>query len=332
MSKILIIEDEKILRETLADILEISGYSVVMAKDGEEGVETFTNTHPDLVICDINMPKMDGFEVLKMLETLVPAAEFPPFIFLSAKTEPQSIRDGMNLGAVDYITKPYSAPELLKVIALRLEKRKKLQASLIQEERTRISQELHDGVQSLITAAGMGISAVVSRLDEIPEKDQALLRNSAALLNQAISETRSVSHSLIPDFIKSHGLENYLNLIVNTVRSSTDIELDVEINLEGEVLPNRIQIYLCRLAQEMINNTLKHAKAKLITMKIIRTKNEIQLDFQDDGIGYDSSQNTEGIGIKNFRKKANDVNGQLTIESVVGKGTHIQFTLQTDDF
>ncbi len=332
MSKILIIEDEKILRETLADILEISGYSVVMAKDGEEGVETFTNTHPDLVICDINMPKMDGFEVLKMLETLVPAAEFPPFIFLSAKTEPQSIRDGMNLGAVDYITKPYSAPELLKVIALRLEKRKKLQASLIQEERTRISQELHDGVQSLITAAGMGISAVVSRLDEIPEKDQALLKNSAELLNQAISETRSVSHNLIPDFIKSHGLENYLNLIVNTVRSSTDIKLDLEINLKGEVLPNRIQIYLCRLAQEIINNTLKHAKAKVITMKIIRTTNEIQLDFQDDGIGFDSSQNTEGIGIKNLRKKANDVNGQLTIESVVGKGTSIQLKLQTDDF
>ena len=332
MSKILIIEDEKILRETLGEILEISGYTVVMAKDGQEGVEVFTNTHPDLVICDINMPKMDGFEVLKMLETIVSASEFPPFIFLSAKTEPQSIREGMNLGAVDYITKPYSAPELLKVIALRLEKRKKLRASLIQEERTRISQELHDGVQSLITAAGMGISAVVSRLDEIPEKDQALLKNSAELLNQAISETRSVSHNLIPDFIKSHGLENYLNLIVNTVRSSTDIKLDLEINLKGEVLPNRIQIYLCRLAQEMINNTLKHAKAKLITMKIIRTKNEIQLDFQDDGIGYDSSQNTEGIGIKNLRKKANDVNGQLTIESFVGKGTSIQLTLQTDDF
>jgi len=332
MSKILIIEDEKILRETLGDILEISGYTVVVAKDGEEGVETFTNSHPDLVICDINMPKMDGFEVLKMLETLVPASEFPPFIFLSAKTEPQSIREGMNLGAVDYITKPYSAPELLKVIALRLEKRKKLQASLIQEERARISQELHDGVQSLITAAGMGISAVVSRLDEIPEKDQDLLKNSAALLNQAISETRSVSHNLIPDFIKSHGLENYLNLIVNTVRSSTDIKLDVEINLEGEVLHNRLQIYLCRLVQEMINNTLKHAKAKLITIKIMRTTNEIQLDFQDDGIGFDTSQHTEGIGIQNLRKKANDVNGQLTIESEAGKGTNIHLTLQTDNF
>ena len=187
-------------------------------------------------------------------------------------------------------------------------------------------------MQSLITAAGMGISAVVSRLDEIPEKDQALLKNSAALLNQAISETRSVSHNLIPDFIKSHGLENYLNLIVNTVRSSTDIQLDVEINLEGEVLHNRLQIYLCRFVQEMINNTLKHAKAKLITIKIMRTTNEIQLDFQDDGIGFDTSQNTEGIGIQNLRKKANDVNGQLTIESEAGKGTNIHLTLQTDNF
>tara|TARA_B110000305_G_C19418065_1_gene629166 strand:+ start:155 stop:1153 length:999 start_codon:yes stop_codon:yes gene_type:complete len=332
MRKILIIEDEKILRETLGDILEISGYSVVMAKDGEEGVEVFTNTSPDLVICDINMPKMDGFEVLKMLETLVPASEFPPFIFLSAKTEPQSIRDGMNLGAVDYITKPYSAPELLKVIALRLEKRKKLQAGLIQQERARISQELHDGVQSLIAAAGMGISAVVSRLDEIPAADQELLKNSAQLLNQAISETRSVSHNLIPDFIKSHGLENYLNLIVNTVRSSTDIKIDLEVNLGGEDLHNRLQIYICRLVQEMINNTLKHAQAKLVSIKVVRTKDEIQLDFQDDGIGFDTSKRAEGIGLQNLRKKANDVKGKLIIESEEGQGTIIHLTLQTDNF
>ena len=332
MSKILIIEDEKILRETLADILEISGYSVVMANDGEEGVEVFTNSHPDLVICDINMPKMDGFEVLKMLETLVPASEFPPFIFLSAKTEPQSIREGMNLGAVDYITKPYSAPELLKVIELRLKKRKKLQAALIQEERVRISQELHDGVQSLITAAGMGISAVVNRLDEIPKKDQELLKNSAALLNQAISETRSVSHNLIPEFIKTHGLENYLNLIVNTVRSSTEIKLDLEVDLEGEALENRLQIYICRLIQEMINNTLKHANAKEVKIKINKTKNEIRLDYEDDGIGFDTSKKAEGHGLKNLRKKANEINAKLTIESEENQGTKIHFSLKTENF
>ena len=170
MSKILIIEDEKILRETLTDILEISGYIVVQARDGEEGIEVFNKITPDLIICDINMPKMDGFEVFKILEALITESEFPPFIFLSSKTEPKSIREGMNLGAVDYITKPYSVPELLKVIGLRLEKRKKLQKALINDERERMSQELHNGVQSLIIAAGMGIRTVVSRLDEMPKK------------------------------------------------------------------------------------------------------------------------------------------------------------------
>jgi CheY-like chemotaxis protein len=121
MNKILIIEDEKELRETLAEILELYGYIVFQAGDGQQGVEVFTKIAPDLVICDINMPKMDGFEVLERLKTLVPGSNFSPFIFLSAKTELENIRKGINLGAVDFIPKPYSVPELLKTIELRLQ-------------------------------------------------------------------------------------------------------------------------------------------------------------------------------------------------------------------
>ena len=122
MHTILIIEDEKILRETLSDILEISGYIVIQAKDGEEGIEILSKTVPDLVICDINMPKMDGFEVLKITGDKMLSSKFPPFIFLSAKTEPEHIHKVINMGAVDFISKPYSAPELLKVIELRISK------------------------------------------------------------------------------------------------------------------------------------------------------------------------------------------------------------------
>lgn len=330
MSNILIIEDEKVLRETLTDILEINEYTVIQAADGEEGVEIFTKTVPDLIICDINMPKMDGYDVLKMLETLIPASEIPPFIFLSAKTEQASVRKGMNLGAVDYITKPYSASELLKVIELRLKKRKKLQASLVQEERARMSDELHNGIQSLIVAAGMGINAVV-RQDEMPKNELDMLKDSAKLLKQAISETRSVSHNIIPDLIKTHGLENYLNLIVNTVRSSTDITFDLSIHLGEDPLQNQLQIYLCRLVQEMISNTLKHAKATTVLIKIIRKKEEIHVDFQDDGIGFNAHQHTEGIGLQSVRKKVKELNGQLTFESEPNQGVKIHLTLQIDD-
>ena len=116
MGKLLTIEDDVLLRETLTEILEVYGHEVIQAGDGEEGVEMFSKTSPDLVICDINMPKMDGFEVLAKLKTLVDASEFPPFIFLTAKTEQKYIKHGLDLGAADFVSKPYSAPELLKLI------------------------------------------------------------------------------------------------------------------------------------------------------------------------------------------------------------------------
>ena len=122
MRKILTIEDEKELRETLTDILEVNGYTVFQAEDGAEGVKVFKNTAPNLVICDVNMPKMDGLECLEMLKTLVPESEFPPFIFLTAKTKEEIVSSGMDLDAVDFIAKPYSASELLKLIKLRLNK------------------------------------------------------------------------------------------------------------------------------------------------------------------------------------------------------------------
>jgi signal transduction histidine kinase len=329
MSKILIIEDEKMLRETLVDILEISGYNVVQAVDGKEGIDVFTKTAPDLVICDINMPKMNGFEVLTLLETLVPASEFPPFIFLSAKTESENIRKGMNLGAVDYITKPYSAPELLEVIRLRLEKRKKLQTALVQDERAKMSQELHDGVQGLITAAGMGINAVVARFDEMPEKYQDLLKNSEKLLRQAITETRSVSHDLSSGLNPTNGIKDYLTLIVDTVHTSTDIKFDLTVDLADDLLQNHLHIHICRLIQEMITNTLKHANANTATISISQTETNIEVHYQDDGVGFDINQKTEGIGLQNLRKTANELNGKLILKSKPNQGIKMQLTIQT---
>ena len=120
MGKLLTIEDDVLLRETLTEILEVYGHTVIQAGDGEEGVELFTKIAPDLVLCDINMPKMDGFAVLEKLKNLVGASKFPPFIFLSAKTEQKNVQHALDLGAVDFVSKPYSAPELLRLIELRL--------------------------------------------------------------------------------------------------------------------------------------------------------------------------------------------------------------------
>ena len=120
MGKVLTIEDDVLLRETLTEILEVYGHTVFQAEDGEVGVAMFFESSPDLVLCDINMPKMDGLEVLKKLKVSIGEADMPPFIFLSAKTEKKNIQQALDLGAVDFVSKPYSAPELLKLIDSRL--------------------------------------------------------------------------------------------------------------------------------------------------------------------------------------------------------------------
>ena len=121
MKKILIIEDDTDIRENIAEILMLSGYETVTAKNGKEGVVLARNSNPDLILCDVMMPELDGFGVLKILNN-DPKLFHVPFLFLTAKTEKSDFRKGMGLGADDYITKPFDDTDLLETIELRLKK------------------------------------------------------------------------------------------------------------------------------------------------------------------------------------------------------------------
>jgi len=126
MKTILLIEDNLEMRENTAEILELADYKVVPAANGKEGVTLAKEHHPDLIICDIMMPELDGYGVLRMLGANQATASIP-FIFLTAKAEKNDFRKGMNLGADDYITKPFDDVELLDAIDMRLKKHASLQ-------------------------------------------------------------------------------------------------------------------------------------------------------------------------------------------------------------
>lgn len=126
MKKILIIEDNLEVRENLEEILELSGYEAISAENGKVGVTKAMENRPDLIICDIMMPELDGFGVLNVLSKK-PETSGVPFVFLTAKSEKTDWRRGMNLGADDYITKPFYKDELLNVIEMRLKKKSSLE-------------------------------------------------------------------------------------------------------------------------------------------------------------------------------------------------------------
>jgi len=121
MNKILIIEDDTALRENTAELLALANYEVITAANGRVGVFLAKKEQPDLIVCDIMMPEVDGYEVLEKLG-LDDTTNKIPFIFLSAKTEHKAIRRGMDLGADDYLIKPFEEEELLNAIASRIAK------------------------------------------------------------------------------------------------------------------------------------------------------------------------------------------------------------------
>ncbi|WP_009630967.1 response regulator transcription factor [Synechocystis sp. PCC 7509] len=122
MTKILVIEDEQLVRENILDLLEAEGFDGVGAENGHVGVTWAWDCKPDLIICDVMMPELDGYDVLKLLRK-EPVTATIPFIFLTAKADKDDFRQGMQLGADDYLTKPFTSAELLGAIAARLERK-----------------------------------------------------------------------------------------------------------------------------------------------------------------------------------------------------------------
>ena len=131
MKKILVIEDNTDVRENISEILELSGFEVLQACDGKEGVSRALKETPDLIICDIMMPELDGYGVLHLLSKHRETYGIP-FIFLTAKSEKSDFRKGMELGADDYITKPFDGTELLTAVEIRLKKTESLKQHFIE--------------------------------------------------------------------------------------------------------------------------------------------------------------------------------------------------------
>lgn len=170
MKKILLIEDNPEVRENTCEILELAGYNVVTAPNGKVGVEIAQKENPDLIICDIMMPELDGYGVLHILNKKSETAGIP-FIFLTTKTEKTDIRKGMNLGADDYLTKPFDDTDLLNAIEARLRK-----AAMQQQ----LYESTPEGLESFISDA----KKVLNLKDLCKDKKVKSIKKKAELFSE----------------------------------------------------------------------------------------------------------------------------------------------------
>ncbi|RYZ24285.1 MAG: response regulator [Chitinophagaceae bacterium] len=231
MKKILLIEDNPDVLENTAELLSLSHYQVITARNGKEGVTEALNTKPDLIICDIMMPELDGYGVYHVLQHN-PELQQTPFIFLTAKSEHAEVRKGMALGADDYITKPFNTTDLLNTVESRLRK-----AELIRNLNTPGPEGLNDPASSFANEGALQAFVEGRKSDHYKKKQRIFTEGNHPVRlyyvqkgKVKVYKTNEDGKELILKIVNEGEFFGYISLLENTpYRENADALEDVEV-------------------------------------------------------------------------------------------------------
>ena len=234
MKKILIIEDNDEVRENIAEILELSNYKIVTAENGKTGAKKALKEIPDLIICDIMMPVLDGYGVLHLLNQHTETYGIP-FIFLTAKSEKTDLRKGMEMGADDYITKPFDGIELLNAVETRLKKAEAVKKHFTGMQLS--SDNVHAAIASLKTTGTIALTSDERELYDYKKRQMLYTegqRPKAVYYMKTgrikIYKTNEDGKELITDILSAGDFAGYVYALENVnYRESAQVLEDAEI-------------------------------------------------------------------------------------------------------
>ena len=354
MNMILIVEDEFYLRENLKDLLEAEGFVVLTAKNGVEGYEKAVENLPTIILSDILMPEMNGYEMLKKLQEN-PSTAAIPFIFLTAKVDAHDFRKGMISGADDYLMKPFSIDELLGAINLRLRKKENYSESLNDfkdQLMQRVPHELRTPLVGII-----GFSDILEneahdlRPDDIKRMSAAINKSGKRLhrrIEKYLLYTELVALSNYPlvdamNIETKFGLDS--DLLVKELKSSFkeyDRENDADLSFENSNL-NIYERFYKTILNELIENSVKFSeKGTKISVKGFVDGNYYKTKVVDNGSGLDKKsikniglfnqfskekymQEGLGIGLEVVKKSLKMFDGYMNIKSIENQFTQVEF-------
>lgn len=193
-----------------------------------------------------------------------------------------------------------------------------------ERERQRFAKELHDGLGPIMSTIKMSISALNKR--HLDEHGTAIVQNLNNVIDEGISEIKEISNSLSPHVLNNFGLTSALSNFIEKITSAKIAHIEFTNNLEHQRFHSNIESVLYRIACELIHNSIKHANASLITLKINRTNDLLVMQYSDNGVGFEYSKEThsesKGMGYYNIYSRLESVNGQIDINTAPGEGFH----------
>lgn len=356
MPKILAIEDNEAVREELADILRFEGYEVVEAENGRHGLEMLREAKPDLILCDLMMPEMDGYEMLRHVRADARLATMP-FVCLTARAERADMRRAMETGADDYVIKPFTAEELVAAVRAGLEKRVRVEqesdeklTDLRQRIASSLPHELRTPLGSIVGFAELLMDpATAARADEVVDAARRI-QGAARRLR------RLVENFLL--FAELELLATSMNRRVTRMRQSSPVgSIVAQISRNVAEEANRLgdlavdvhaasicvgPTYLRKLVEELVDNACKFSKPGTPIRVASSTRgDDWVLCVSDRGRGMTRQQIASveayvqfdrlvheqqgvGLGLGIARRLVNLCDGVLTIDSEPGQGTTVK--------
>lgn len=325
---ILIVDDLPVNLGVVVDYLESYGFGIRIARNGETALKRVRYDPPDLILLDILMPGLDGFETCRRLKAIKTAKDIP-IIFMTSLTDVEDKVRGFEAGAVDYVTKPLNQEEVLARVKTHLrlrdltlslrEKNKLLEASgqverdrlfeaisqqreqlralnqklnEVQEaERKQLARELHDEMGQALTAISINLATITQELPPNCAKSfLGRLNESKMLADQTLEQIRELSFNLRPAMLDDLGLVPTLRWYLKRYEIRVNLPVTLEVSGLRERLPVDIETALYRIFQEALTNVTRHAHASHVQLAIRRRKAGVVIEIKDDGRGFEVEQ------------------------------------------
>lgn len=333
MTCILVIEDEQDLREEIVDVLTFEGYDVLEASDGITGLQLTRDYIPDVVLCDIAMPQMNGFEVLRELQNESATAVLP-FIFLTAHTDREQVRRGMELGADDYLTKPFLREELLSAIDTQLYKRTQRQVHhwrafsqrltrREEHERRRLAEQFQMDIVGMVTGLKVMLD---SSSGQPPQIIASMAGKLQQIVDKVLTRTQEISQDLWPTMLQHLGLLPTLMWYFQRYQRVNGIQVNfVHDGLQVD-LPEESKIAAYYIIQEALANVVQHASVSEVNVNVYIERERLLMQIADDGPGFDldtTLNSEESRGLWYMQERAAALGGECVISTMPEGGTLI---------
>jgi signal transduction histidine kinase len=325
------------------------GENLIKASSGREALELLLKNDVAVVLMDVSMPELDGFELAGIIRQH-PRFQKTAIIFISAVhlTDLDRLK-GYQRGAVDYISVPV-IPEVLRAkvsVFAELHRRaqqlemlnrelRRLSSSLIamqDEERRRIARELHDGLGQELTAAKMIVDGILLQ-DASNSVGRHAAADASSMIDRAIQQVRSISHLLHPPLLDEVGLLSALRWFLEGVTKRSGIETFLDVRpTDFPRLAPELETAIFRIVQEALNNVFRHSGAKNVWIAIQQSDSQLIVTVRDDGKGVGESvmefrPGCIGMGLGGMRQRVKEFGGELRLDKA-NPGTLVEVVVPT---